>query len=81
MGKNKKLENWRLCLTHGDVIDYALAHNCQSLRTNGSHTMFRGPNGRTFPIQSNHRNWRMVPGMKAKIKREMLEAGVQITEE
>lgn len=80
MGKNKKLNNWNLCVTHGEVIDYALAHGCVIVRNNGSHTILRGPNGRTFPIQGNHRGWRMVPGMKAKIEREMRDAGVLILE-
>lgn len=80
MGKDKKLNNWNLCVTHGDVIAYAQAHGCIEIRNNGSHRVFRGPNGHTFPIQGNHPAWRMVPGMKAKIRREMQDAGVIILE-
>lgn len=81
MGKDKKLNNWRLCVTHGDVIAYALANGCEEIRTRGSHKIMRGPNGKVFPIQGNHPSWRMVPGMKGKIKRELIAAGVPILEE
>lgn len=81
MSKDKKLNNWKLCVTHGDVIDYVLEHGAVAVRVNGSHTIFRGPNGRTFPIQGNHRSWRMVPGMKSKIRREMIAAGIPVIEE
>ncbi len=77
MGKDR---TWSDCKTHGDVIAYVLSHGCQELRINGSHKIFRGPNGRTFPIQCNHLSWHMVPGMKGKIKRELLAAGVPIVE-
>lgn len=81
MGKDKKLNNWRLCVTHGDHIAYVQAHGAELVRWNGSHMIFKGPNGRMFPIQGNHLSWRMVPGMKAKLKRELLDAGIPILEE
>lgn len=81
MGKNKKLRNWRLCTTHGDVINYVLANGAKELRTSGSHKIFQGPNGRVFPIQCNHLNWDMVPDMKSKIKRELIAVGIPILEE
>lgn len=81
MGKKDKLNNWKQCWTHGDVIAYALAHGCEEVRNSASHKILRGPNGKTFPVQFNHLAWRMVPGMKSKIKREMMDAGVPIIEE
>ncbi len=81
MGKDKKLHNWKACMTHGDVIAYVLANGGTAIRTSGSHMIIRGPNGRTFPIQFNHPSWDMVPGTKSKIKREMLDAGIPVLED
>lgn len=78
MGKDKKLSNWDLCVTHGDVVDYVLANGGKLLRISGSHWIFKGPVGRSFPIQHNHPSWRMVPEMKAKVRRELLAAGIPI---
>ncbi len=81
MGKDKKLSNWSMCMTHGDVVDYVLANGGKLVRISGSHWIFRGPTGRTFPIQHNHPSWRMVPGMKGKIKRELIAALIPILED
>lgn len=80
MSRDKR-HNWKLCVTHGDVIDYVLSNGAELMRITGSHRIFRGPNGRIFPIQGNHLSWHMVPGMKAKIKRELMQAGIPIMEE
>ncbi len=76
MGNKPKI--WKDCKSMDDVIQYALAHGATEVRTSASHKIFRGPNGRTFPIQFNHPAWDIVPGMKAKLKREMLAAGISI---
>ncbi len=69
---------WRNCTSMGEVAQYALEHGACEIRRNGSHTIYRGPNGKTFPIQVNHPSWDITPGMKAKIKREMQDAGIVI---
>lgn len=74
----KKLKSWNDVHSFKDAVEYVQAHGCTWIRTTASHGQFRGPNGKTFPIQVNHLAWALVPGLKCKIKREMQDAGVTI---
>ncbi len=73
-----KSKSWKDCKSMGDVMQYVSDHGAQEIRTNGSHKIFRGPNGKMFPIQFNHPSWDITPGMKSKIRREMVDAGIPV---
>lgn len=73
-----KQKSWNEVKTHGDALEYVQENGAVWVRTESSHAIFRGPNGRTFPIQFNHPSWPIVSKMKSRVKREMVAAGIPL---